>query len=146
MSGGGFTPGSFEIEGVEEYKNEYTVFCVPLHDSIDEYDLKLKLQKYGKLERCYIRPPGGVKPRRAICSFEIPGTNKVCSKALNGKMWRGLRTWVFTLDFWQQKLHQNESIRAGTHLHKLFVRQIPHSLSLTEFRNHFRRFGSLDLQ
>jgi len=76
--------GCFAVE--TEWPTDQCVLVVPLHETIDEYDIRLKLGKFGKVDDIDIRElETGRKPRRAVVRFAFAPSSKACSKTLNGK-------------------------------------------------------------
>jgi len=136
--------GIFHVD--TKWSIPHCVLIVPMHETIDEYDIKLKLGKYGKVADIDIREvEGGKKPRRALVKFAYPPSAKACSKFLNGKVWRGQKTMVYTMDFWRLR-EEIDKTNATMSSMKLFVSNIPHSVTKFQLQSYFQKFGPLNME
>jgi len=135
--------GCFPVE--TEWQTDQCVLVVPLHETIDEYDIRLKFGKYGKVDEIEIREfETGRKPRRAVVRFAFAPSSKACSKALNGKFWRGMKTMVYTMDWW--RLQEKRNTKNQNNTLKLFVSNIPFSVTKRGLQCYFQQFGPLNLE
>jgi len=136
--------GIFHVD--TKWSIPHCVLIVPMHETIDEYDIKLKLGKYGKVADIDIREvEGGKKPRRALVKFAYPPSAKACSKFLNGKVWRGQKTMVYTMDFWRLR-EEIDKTNASMSSMKLFVSNIPYSVTKFQLQSYFQKFGPLNME
>lgn len=134
--------GIFNVE-MGDWAVESCVIIVPLHPTIDEYDIKLKAEKFGKVSDIDIRKSNDGKPRRALVRFAFVPSVKCCSKALNGKVWRGAKTMVYTMDFWKLREKIDGETRETSN-RKVFVAGLPYSASRHIISRHFSKYGEVE--
>jgi len=135
----------------ENTDNKY-VIVTNLDESIDDYDLREKFEKFGHVP--HIQLPFQTEPKFGKCArleFALaPAARAACSK-LGGKSWRGQRIQAYTYDRWKRMLaskgmHNRATFQKVQVKNKVFVGGLGQSINVHMMRRYFQQYGPIDFR
>jgi len=137
-------------DGYGAVDNSETRFVVVtnLDDSIDDYDLREKFEKFGHVPS--IELPFQTDSKYGRCAklqFALaPAARAACSK-LGGKNWRGKRIQAYTYDRWLRvSKEQAATVEEVPVKNKIFVGGLGQQISVHTMRRYFQGFGPIDFR
>jgi len=139
-----------QFPSLDENSDSKFVIVTNLSDTIDDYDLREKFEKFGHVPS--IQLPFQTEAKFGKCArleFALaPAARAACSK-LGGKPWRGHRIQAYTFDRWKRMLSKNTGSTKFKNVqvkNKVFVGGLGQSINVHMMRRYFQQFGPIDFR